>query len=89
MDLMHSHLDSVANRALVAPAPQRGRDLLDILAPYADEGDERPRGEDAEGRAGQVSVYASIPRCTRMRSALSFQTSIFTIWPPLTTKRST
>ena len=37
MDLMHHHLDSVANRALVAPAPQRGRDLLDILAPYADE----------------------------------------------------
>jgi hypothetical protein len=37
MSLMHSHLDSVASRALVAPAPQRGRDLLDILAPYADE----------------------------------------------------
>ena len=37
MDLMHHHLDSVANRALVAPAPQRGRDLLDILAPYADD----------------------------------------------------
>ena len=34
---MHHHLDSVANRALVAPTPQRGRDLLDILAPYADE----------------------------------------------------
>jgi hypothetical protein len=29
----------VASRALVAPAPQRGRDLLDILAPYADEGE--------------------------------------------------
>ena len=39
MGLMHSHLDSVANRALVAPVPQRGRDLLDILAPYAEEGD--------------------------------------------------
>ena len=39
MGLMHSHLDSVANRALVTPAPQRGRDLLDILAPYADEGE--------------------------------------------------
>ena len=39
MGLMHSHLDSVASRALVAPAPQRGRDLLDILAPYAEEGD--------------------------------------------------
>ena len=39
MSLMHSHLDSVANRALVAPAPQRGRDLLDILAPYAEEGE--------------------------------------------------
>jgi hypothetical protein len=37
MGLMHSHLDSVATRALVAPAPQRGRDLLDILAPYADD----------------------------------------------------
>jgi DNA-binding GntR family transcriptional regulator len=37
MSLMHGHLDSVANRALVAPAPRRGRDLLDILAPYADE----------------------------------------------------
>ena len=39
MTLMHSHLDSVANRALVTPAPQRGRDLLDILAPYAEERD--------------------------------------------------
>jgi hypothetical protein len=39
MGLMHSHLDSVANRALVVPTPQRGRDLLDILAPYAEDGD--------------------------------------------------
>jgi DNA-binding GntR family transcriptional regulator len=39
MGLMHSHLDSVATRALVAPSPQRGRDLLDILAPYTDESD--------------------------------------------------
>jgi DNA-binding GntR family transcriptional regulator len=37
MELMHGHLDSVATRALVAPTPQRGRDLLDILAPYAEE----------------------------------------------------
>jgi hypothetical protein len=29
----------VATRALVTPAPQRGRDLLDILAPYAEDGD--------------------------------------------------
>jgi hypothetical protein len=27
-------MDGVANRALVASIPQRGRDLLDILAPY-------------------------------------------------------
>jgi DNA-binding GntR family transcriptional regulator len=39
MSLMHTHLDSVASRALVTPAPQRGRDLLDILAPYAEEGE--------------------------------------------------
>jgi DNA-binding GntR family transcriptional regulator len=37
MELMHGHLDSVATRALLAPTPQRGRDLLDILAPYAEE----------------------------------------------------
>jgi DNA-binding GntR family transcriptional regulator len=37
MTLMHTHLDSVANRALVTPAPPRGRDLLDILAPYAED----------------------------------------------------
>ena len=37
MSLMHSHLDSVANRALVASPPLRGRDLLEVLAPYTDE----------------------------------------------------
>jgi DNA-binding GntR family transcriptional regulator len=37
MSLMHSHLDSVANRALVEPTPTRGRDLLDVLAPYTEE----------------------------------------------------
>jgi hypothetical protein len=37
---MHTHLDSVANRALVTPAKPRERDLLEILAPYAaDESD--------------------------------------------------
>jgi DNA-binding GntR family transcriptional regulator len=35
--LMHHHLDSVAGRALVAPGKPRGRDLLEILAPYASE----------------------------------------------------
>jgi DNA-binding GntR family transcriptional regulator len=44
MSLMHSHLDSVANRALVVPTPTRGRDLIDVLAPYTDEG----FGESAE-----------------------------------------
>ena len=57
MGLMHSHLNSVANRALVAPAPQRGRDLLDILAPYAEESDEWPRGEDAEGDKDEVEPF--------------------------------
>ena len=34
--LMHHHLDSVAERALVAHAKPRGRDIMDILAPYAE-----------------------------------------------------
>ena len=38
MDLMHSHLDEVANRALVVAPPSRGRDLIDVLAPYVDDG---------------------------------------------------
>lgn len=33
--LMHSHLDSVAERALVAEAKPRERDIMAILAPYA------------------------------------------------------
>lgn len=37
MSLMHGHLDSVARRALVTPSPTRGRDLIDVLAPYADD----------------------------------------------------
>ena len=37
-ELMHFHLDSVANRALVAPARSVAA-TLDILAPYAEEGD--------------------------------------------------
>ncbi|PZN95153.1 MAG: GntR family transcriptional regulator [Hyphomicrobiales bacterium] len=34
--LMHHHLDSVASRALVAQTRPRGRDIMDILAPYAE-----------------------------------------------------
>lgn len=37
MSLMHHHLDSVAGRALVAEAKPRGRDIMDILAPYAEQ----------------------------------------------------
>ena len=36
MALMHHHLDSVASRALVAQTRPRGRDIMDILAPYAE-----------------------------------------------------
>lgn len=35
MSLMHSHLGSVAERALVVTASARGRDLLEVLAPYS------------------------------------------------------
>ena len=58
MGLMHSHLDSVATRALVAPTPQRGRDLLDILAPYAEEdGGERvvKMAKVVQGAVGSVT----------------------------------
>ncbi|MGX1790011.1 GntR family transcriptional regulator [Bosea sp. NPDC055332] len=36
MKLMHHHLDSVAERALVAEAKPRERDIMAILAPYAE-----------------------------------------------------
>ncbi|RXT54885.1 GntR family transcriptional regulator [Bosea sp. Tri-44] len=36
MKLMHHHLDSVAERALVAQVKPRERDIMAILAPYAD-----------------------------------------------------
>ncbi len=38
MALMHHHLEAVAERALVSPAKPRGRDIMDILAPYVEPG---------------------------------------------------
>jgi len=45
--LMHHHLDSVAARALVAEAKPRERDIMAILAPYADatQTAAKPRGK--------------------------------------------
>lgn len=37
MSLMHHHLGSVAERALVVPAPARKRDLLEVLASYSED----------------------------------------------------
>ena len=59
MALMHSHLDQVASRALVTPTPARGRDLLDVLAPYADE------GADTAVAAAPLPVAAMKPRIVR------------------------
>ncbi|MGY3130620.1 hypothetical protein ACVWZM_001302 [Bradyrhizobium sp. USDA 4501] len=58
-----------------------------ILADAAPHPDPLP-ARAGRGRSGTAS-YASIPRCIKIRSALSFQTSILTICPPRTTKRST
>jgi len=53
---MHSHLDSVAPRAGDAGAAAR-RDLLDILAPYAEEGEaERVVQAPKERGSGSQSV---------------------------------
>lgn len=53
MALMHEHLDQVADRALVQPAPHRPSDLIDILAPYAEDEarSAAPRRPAARGRA--------------------------------------
>ncbi|MCZ8373903.1 MAG: GntR family transcriptional regulator [Beijerinckiaceae bacterium] len=45
MNLMHHHLEAVADRALVAPAKPRGRDIMDILAPYAEPAPVAPAGQ--------------------------------------------
>jgi DNA-binding GntR family transcriptional regulator len=51
MKLMHHHLDSVADRALVAQAKPRGRDIMDILAPYAEAPAANPVRKVAASRA--------------------------------------
>ena len=84
--LMQEHLDAVAGRALIQMKPQKRRDLSDILAAYAI-GTAGPAEPRRGGGAERVT-----PRCrcgTSRRSALSFQTSICTILPSRTTKRST
>ena len=82
---MHDHLDAVAGRALIVSRPPKDRDIKNILGRYT--GDEtngaRPK------RAQEVADQASMPFRVSSRSALSFQTSICTILPPRTTKRST
>lgn len=57
--LMHEHLESVASRALVAPGKPRGRDIMDILAPYASP-DAATEWRDRAGDrgAGRASVDA-------------------------------
>lgn len=52
MGLMHDHLESVANRALVQHAKPRGRDIMDILAPYAGEGSGPPAMAAVQPPAG-------------------------------------
>lgn len=47
MRLMHHHLVSVAERALVEQGKPRGRDIMDILAPYAEP---TPASKTAAGR---------------------------------------
>ncbi len=42
MAMMHHHLDAVATRPQEAPANHRSQDLVDILAPYADEAEPAP-----------------------------------------------
>lgn len=59
MALMHSHLDQVATRALVTPTPARGRDLLDVLAPYADD------GAESSSAPAPKAVAALKPRIVR------------------------
>ena len=81
---MNDHLEAVAGRALIVPKPTRDRDLKNILGRYGAES-----GAAREGQGQTIALQASMPFLINRRSALSFQTSIWTILPPRTTKRST
>ena len=50
MKLMRSHLEDVAERALLVTPEARGRDLMDILAPYAEQVAAPPRGRPSRKR---------------------------------------
>ncbi len=52
MGMMDHHLDSVASRALVAPGKPRGRDIMDILAPYAEAETAPPEAGKAPAKGG-------------------------------------
>lgn len=68
--LMHHHLDEVANRALVGPSKPRGRELMDILAPYAAD-EAEPSAARRKGRAKVVDLHsapARKPGAARSRS---------------------
>ena len=84
--VMEEHLEAVAERALIVARPERSRDLKDILTRIYGQGNERQRQRQ---RAPSALAQASMPLRVSRRSALSFHTSICTILPPRTTKRST
>ncbi|GGD08550.1 GntR family transcriptional regulator [Aureimonas glaciei] len=52
MALMAEHLDAVAQRALLTAPEPRGRDLMDILAPYAEAVQPPAKGRKAPAKVG-------------------------------------
>ena len=93
--VMDEHLEAVASRALIMPRPAEKpraeghpRALCRERSRRARNGKRNRHCAKPRRRRAPLN-YASMPLRVRMRSALSFQTSICTILPPRTTKRST
>jgi DNA-binding GntR family transcriptional regulator len=68
--IMHRHLEAVANRALIAPTGPQVPSLMDMLAPYVDSGgDSRVDDLDANAESPQAERGQPAPSKGRRRSA--------------------
>ena len=86
---MDSHLEAVADRALIQTKSQKRRELRDVLDDYVPAGQRTAARRACPTASAERRAQASMPWRVSSRSALSFHTSICTILPPRTTKRST
>lgn len=68
IDLMHDHLEEVANRALISPVSTHLPELSDVLAPYVDGGNGAKAAKKAKPQPASKKVRRVRPLASKSQS---------------------